>query len=85
MSKILILGMALSLLFLSGAFFSAQAECKLSFNGCPPLSSSYLCGSGNMDKDTMTRQKSSATSQGPLKCGSNWKMDFSNGFWKNMG
>ena len=79
MNKILILGMALSLLFLSGSFFSVQAGCEFSFNGCPPLSSSFLCGSGSMDKGTMTGQES------PAAYDSNEKIDFSNGFWQNMG
>ncbi|SPF40359.1 exported hypothetical protein [Syntrophobacter sp. SbD1] len=85
MSKILILGMALSLLFLSGTFFSSQAGCKLSPDGCTPLSSFYLCGSTNMDNNTMSQQKSPATSQDPVKCNPKWKVDFSNGLWEYMG
>ena len=85
MSKILILGMALWLLFLSGSFFSVQAGSELNFKGCPLFSSSSLCGSRNMDKDTMTNQESPSSSQGPCKYDTNEKVDFSNGFWQDMG
>ena len=85
MSKILILGVALSLLFLGGSFFSVQAASELSFNGCSLLSSSSLCGSRNGDRDTMSRQKSPAASQAPFKYDTNEKVDFSNGFWQDMG
>ncbi|MFZ0930760.1 MAG: hypothetical protein WAN11_19290 [Syntrophobacteraceae bacterium] len=84
MSKKLILGMALSLLFLNGSFFSVQAGCKLSFNGSPLLSSSSPCGSKNMDKATMTRQQSPATSQGPFKYDTNKNGDLSNDSWQDM-
>lgn len=79
MNKILILGIALSLLFLSGSFFSIQAGCEFSFNGCPPLSSSFLCSSESIDKGTMTRQENPATYD------THEKIDFSNGFWQDMG
>ena len=84
MSKLLILGMALSLLFLSGSFFGAQAGCELRSNGCPPYSSSYLCSSNNMDRDTMTKQNNPATSQEPFNYDTNKKEDFGNGFWQDM-
>jgi hypothetical protein len=84
MSKVLIFGMALSLLFVSGSFFGAQAGCELRSNGCPPYSSSYLCGSRNIDKDTMTNQESPATSSGPFNYDTNKKEDLWNGFWQDM-
>ena len=70
MGKQLIIGMALSLLFVSGSFFSAQA-CGLAFNGCIPPNYSSLCGttcvSKDMDKNTMPKQESPATNQGQGK------------------
>ncbi|MGO9017259.1 MAG: hypothetical protein ACLQVJ_02810 [Syntrophobacteraceae bacterium] len=79
MGKQLIFGMALSLLFVSGLSFSAQA-CELAFNGCMPPNYSSLCGttcvSKDMDKNTMTKQESPATSQGPSKSDANKKNGF---------
>ena len=70
MGKQLVPGMALSLLLVSGSFFSAHA-CELAFNGCMPPNYSSLCGttcvSKDMGKNTMTRQESPATSQGQGK------------------
>jgi hypothetical protein len=72
MSKNLILEMALSLLLVSGSFFSAQAACDLSSHRCPPHSSSCsLFGphgaAKDADRDSVTKQESSATSKEPLK------------------
>jgi len=53
MSKTLVLGLALSLVLVSGAFFSAQADCGcLPHTSLPSLSSWFsCCSSGTRDKD----------------------------------
>jgi len=72
MSKKLILGITLSLLLVSGSFFSAQAACDLGSNRCSSHSSSCsLFGphgaSSDVDRDKMTKEEKPATSKGPLK------------------
>ncbi|MGO9374742.1 MAG: hypothetical protein ACLQBD_21950 [Syntrophobacteraceae bacterium] len=72
MSKKLILGITLSLLFVSGSFFSVRAAWDLGSNRCPSHSSSCsLFGphgaSSDVDKDKMTKEEKPATSKEPLK------------------
>lgn len=80
MRRMLIPGIALSLLFLSGSFFSALAVCQLNFNGCPPRSSSSLCSSTDADRDTMAGHESPWTSQGTFKYDTDKKAGLSNDF-----
>ncbi len=70
MSKKLIFGISLSLLLVSGSFFSLQAARDLDSNRC----SSHSCSlfgphgaSSDVDRDKMTKEEKPATSKGPLK------------------
>jgi hypothetical protein len=85
MSKILILAIAISLLFVSGSFFGAQAGGKSGFKGCPLFSSSS-CGLNDADRDTMAPgQERQPAGQGSFGHDTNPKVDFSGGFWQDMG
>jgi hypothetical protein len=68
-SKKLILGMVLSLLLVSGSFFSVQAACDLGSNDSSPNSFTCSlwgsrCDSRDADRDTVGKHKSPAASQG---------------------
>jgi len=72
MSKKLILGITLSLLFVSGSFFATRAACDLGSNRCSSHSSQCsLFGphgaSRDVDKDKMTEQEKPETNKEPLK------------------
>ena len=77
LSKKLILGMVLSLLLVSGSFFSVQAACDLGSNGSSPNSSTCsLFGSHasrDADRDTMGKHESPAASQGSSEYNTNRK------------
>lgn len=83
MSKKLILGMVLSLLLVSGLYFSLQAASDLGLNGPSPHSTTCSlwdshCGSRDADKDTMGKHESPAGSQGSSDYETNKKGDISN-------
>ncbi len=83
MNNKLILGLALAVVLVSGCFFGAQA-CEFGFNGCMPLfypaSCGTNCASKDMDKNTMTRQESPATTQEPSKYDTDTNKVISNDF-----
>ncbi|MFZ0945262.1 MAG: hypothetical protein WB930_20570 [Syntrophobacteraceae bacterium] len=78
MSKKLIFGMVLSLLLVSGLFFSLKASSWPGSNGpSPPSHTCSLwdssCASRDPDKDTMGKDAGPAASQGPSEYDTNKK------------
>jgi hypothetical protein len=83
LKKKLFLGMVLSLLLVSGLYFSLQAASDLGSNGPSPHASTCSlwdphCGSRDADKDTMGKHESPAASQGSSDYDTNKKGDISN-------
>ena len=78
LSKKLILGTVLSLLLVSGSFFSVQAARGPGLNGPSPNSSTCSlwgshCDSGDADRDAMGKQESPSVSQGSSEYDTNRK------------
>ncbi len=83
LSKKLIFGMVLSLLLVSGVFFSLKASSGPGSNGSlPPSDTCSLwdstCASRDSDKDTMGKQVGPAASQGSSEHDTNKKHGSSN-------
>lgn len=83
LSRKLIVGMVLSLLLVSGLYFSLQAASDLGLNGPSPHASTCSlwdshCGSRDADKDTLGKHESPAGSQGSSDYETNKKGDISN-------
>ena len=89
MSKTLVLGLALSLVLVSGAFFGARADCGCfhwpsCLNFCNFQWPSLCCGSGqaadrDRDKD-MSQARINPPSTGPFKYDSNNKQGIASDF-----
>jgi hypothetical protein len=75
MSKKLVVGLALSLVLFSGAFFSARADCCFHWPSCLSLCNSSCSGCGSVrDRDTRDYDRAAIDGQN-LRGNNDWERD----------